>query len=83
MIEAQLVWDRAMAEGLAAARQAHPHALVVGLMGLGHVEGRDGGIRHQLQAMGVGGVVTATPFDDDRACSELTPDLADFAYGVR
>ena len=36
-VQAQLVWDRAFAEGLASASAAHPDALVVGIIGSGHL----------------------------------------------
>jgi hypothetical protein len=41
-VEAQLTWDRAMAEALAEARQNFGNAVVVGILGSGHVAGGRG-----------------------------------------
>ncbi|MBE0488861.1 MAG: ChaN family lipoprotein [Halomonas sp.] len=49
-IDAQLVWDRAMAQGLAEATEEA--ALVVGLMGQGHVS-YGHGVPHQLADLGI------------------------------
>ena len=80
-VEAQLTWDRAMAEAIAAARQAHPEALVVGIMGRGHLE-HGAGVPRQLAALGVRGVQILLPWDEERPCQELTPDLATAVFGV-
>ncbi|AVZ78111.1 hypothetical protein C3497_00505 [Zoogloeaceae bacteirum Par-f-2] len=80
-IEAQLVWDRAMAEAIAAARRAHPEALVVGLIGSGHL--RHGwGVPHQLASLGLPQAAVLLPWDADSACSELVAGLAMAVYGV-
>lgn len=65
---AQGVWDRAMAEGIAAILAEQPAARVIGLMGLGHVEGGDG-VAHQLAALGHRTVFSAIPgiADPDKA----------------
>ena len=80
-IEAQLTWDRAMAEALASAHRTHGDALVVGIMGRGHVE-RGAGVLPQLAALGVRHVVVLLPWDEERPCTELTSDLADAVFGV-
>jgi len=80
-VEAQLVWDRAMAEGLVATARAEPSALVVGIIGGGHVE-RGFGVPHQLHALGVRDVAVLLPWDEPRDCAELVPDLADAVFGV-
>ena len=80
-VEAQLTWDRAMAEALVAAYAGHPDALAVGVMGRGHVEQGEGVVR-QLRALGVRHVVTLLPWDEERPCSELTRDLATAVFGV-
>ena len=81
-VEAQLTWDRAMAEAIAAARRAHPEALVVGIMGRGHLE-RGAGVPRQLAALGVGHVQVLLPWDEERPCEELTPDLATAVFGIQ
>jgi uncharacterized iron-regulated protein len=80
-VEAQLTWDRALAEGLAQAARDHPHALVVGVMGSGHLE-HGHGVPHQLAALGLGDVTVLLPWDTDRDCAALVPDLADAVFGI-
>ncbi len=82
-VEAQLTWDRAIAEALVTASQRDPGALVVGVMGSGHVE-RGHGVPHQLAALGVPArdVVVLLPWDTGRECAERTPDLADAVFGI-
>jgi uncharacterized iron-regulated protein len=79
-VEAQLVWDRAMAEGIA---QAHRRsgALVVGIMGAGHVENGHGVI-HQLAALGVPGALGLLPWEGDRPCEDLRPGFAEAVFGL-
>lgn len=79
--DAQLVWDRAFAEGIAAALERHPDALVVGIIGGGHVQHR-WGVPHQLAALGIDDVAVLLPWDDGADCSKLTADLADAVFGV-
>jgi uncharacterized iron-regulated protein len=80
-VEAQLTWDRALAEGLADAARANPDALVVGIMGSGHLEGGHG-VPHQLAALGVHDVTVLLPWDTTRDCAALAPDLADAVFGI-
>ncbi|HEV7735195.1 MAG TPA: ChaN family lipoprotein [Candidatus Binatia bacterium] len=82
-VEAQLTWDRAIAEALVSASQHDPGALVVGVMGSGHVE-RGNGVPHQLTALGVPArdIVVLLPWDAGRACAERTADLADAVFGI-
>jgi uncharacterized iron-regulated protein len=67
-IEAQLFWDRAMADGIAAERARAPGLTVVAIMGAGHIENGDG-VPHQLAAIGITAVTllpahdACTPFD--------------------
>jgi len=80
-VEAQLVWDRAMAQGIAAELQKDPSALLVAITGSGHL--RQGyGIPHQLRDLDASGVVVALPWDEGGACPDLTPVLADALFGV-
>ena len=80
-VEAQLTWDRALAEGLVAAARAYPDALIVGIMGTGHLE-HGYGVPHQLSALGERNVTVLLPWDVDRDCARLTPDLADAVFGI-
>jgi uncharacterized iron-regulated protein len=80
-VETQLVWDRAMAEGIAAARERQPGVLVVGLMGSGHVV-HGWGVAHQLAALGLPGAVSLLPWDSGSDCARLVAGYADAVFGV-
>jgi len=72
-IDAQLVWDRAMAEAIAA---RHVPQLVA-IMGAGHLQDRNG-VPHQLDALGVHGVVVLLPAHD--VCTPFGPNYADAVF---
>lgn len=80
-VDAQLTWDRAMAEALAQSAEANPEDVVVGIVGRGHVE-RGFGIPHQLANLGVSAVTSLVPVDRDRACAGLESDVADAVFLV-
>ncbi len=80
-VAAQLTWDRAMAQALAEARQQRPDALVVGIVGGGHVEHR-WGIPHQLADLGVPDSAVLLPVEREAACDSLPTDLADAVFVV-
>jgi len=81
LVEAQLVWDRAMAQAIRDALASDAEALVVGLMGEFHV--RHGwGVAHQLRALGVTRIAGLLPWDVDRDCGGLTAGVADAVFGV-
>jgi len=80
-VEAQLTWDRAIAESLMAAARAHPGSLVIGIMGVGHLE-HGYGVPHQLAALGAGRVTVLLPWEPGRDCATLAPDLADAVFGI-
>jgi len=79
--EAQLVWDRAMAQALADAAARKPDALVVGVMGSKHIAHGDG-VPHQLQALGINRIVSLLPWDKDADCREFSADLATAVFGM-
>ena len=80
-VDAQLTWDRAMAEALAAAHRRDPSALVVGIVGRGHLE-YGYGIPHQLADMGIDDVDVLLPIDADDECEPLPIDLASAVFVV-
>jgi uncharacterized iron-regulated protein len=80
-VESQLVWDRAMAQGIADAVRRNPQAIVVGLMGSGHVI-HGWGVPHQLQQMGQNAPLTLLPWDREADCAELADGIADAVFGV-
>ena len=82
-VEAQITWDAAMAQALAAARAAAGAAppLMIGIVGEGHVEHRYG-IPHQLASLGLQDVAVLLPWGPGRDCAELAPGIADAVFGV-
>jgi uncharacterized iron-regulated protein len=76
-IDAQLVWDRAMAEAIATQRARAPSRSVVAIMGAGHLEDRSG-VPHQLESLGIKDVLVFLPVHE--ACPPADPNLADAVY---
>ncbi|MDP1526939.1 MAG: ChaN family lipoprotein [Rhodocyclaceae bacterium] len=69
-VEAQTVWDRAMAEVIARHLKNAPGSLVVGILGAGHV--RNGhGVEHQLKDLGIGAVAGLITWPRDSDCRGL------------
>ncbi|WP_245986526.1 ChaN family lipoprotein [Azospirillum thermophilum] len=79
-VEAQTVWDRAMAERIADTRR-DTGRMVVAILGQGHVEWR-GGVPHQLQALGMADPVVLLPWDGERDCADLDGRIADAVFGL-
>ena len=80
-VEAQLVWDRAMAQALADAVARNPDALIVGVMGSKHIAHGDG-VPHQLENLGIQRVVSLLPWDHEADCDDFTAGLASAVYGL-
>jgi uncharacterized iron-regulated protein len=80
-VAAQLLWDRAFAEAIAEAARAQPDALVIGLIGSGHLRHRYG-VPHQLASLGIDEVTVFLPWTEPGDCADLVPDLADAVFGV-
>ena len=81
-LEAQLTWDRAMAEALALRVRATPGSpLVVGVMGTGHLQFGHG-VPHQLRALGIADPYTMVPFDtaSGPACAQPPAALANAVF---
>jgi uncharacterized iron-regulated protein len=77
-VEAQLTWDRGMAEALAGAKRKFPDAIVAGIVGSGHVE-EGYGIPHQLEDLGVG-YTSLIPVSTDGACKLVGTSFADAVF---
>lgn len=78
-VEAQTFWDRAMAEVIAAHHKKEPDALVVGIMGAGHV--RHGhGVAHQLKALGRANTGLLLTWERTEHCADLGKGFADALY---
>ena len=68
-IQAQLMWDKAFAEGLQTAKN-ETSRLVVGIIGSGHLT-YGFGVKHQLNSIGNYNVITWIPTDTGSTCSSL------------
>lgn len=78
-VEAQTVWDRALAQSIAQYLTRQPEALVVGILGAGHV--RFGhGVTHQLADFNIRRVAGLVTWDYGDACTQITKGLADALY---
>jgi uncharacterized iron-regulated protein len=80
-VEAQLVWDRAMAEALAAARRRPEGPLVVGIVGQGHLM-YGHGVPRQLTDLGVADAAVLLPYEAGADCEPPPVDLAEAVFGV-
>ena len=80
-VAAQLTWDRAMAEGLATAKRAHSEAVIVGVMGSGHLSYFHG-VPHQLDDLGITGSAVLIPEEAGPACKKLAAKYADALFTV-
>jgi len=80
-VDSQLVWDRAMAQGIAAALARKPTPLVVAIMGGAHIVNRYG-VPHQLEALGVSDVAVLVPSDSGSDCEQLVAGYADAVFGL-
>ncbi len=77
-VDAQLTWDRAMAEALAKARQRPGSPLVVGVIGRGHLE-HGYGVPWQLADLGFPDTQVLLPIDAPD-CGDLSPGLAEAVF---
>lgn len=80
-VESMQLWDRAMAEAIAA-RAAQPGTVVVGITGSGHLR-RGFGVPHQLHALGIADPAVLLPWEANDDCDELTAGVADYVFGIR
>ncbi len=77
-VQAQLTWDRAMAEAIAAGSAARPAATVVGIAGRGHIE-HGWGIPRQLEDLGAAKPMLLLAMRTDEACA-APADVADAIF---
>jgi uncharacterized iron-regulated protein len=78
-VDAQLTWDRAMAEALANGKRKFSNATIVGILGSGHVEGGYG-VPHQLKDLGVTAPTSFIPVSIDTACTLVGTSSADAVF---
>jgi len=80
-VEAQLMWDRAMAQVLAEASLRNPDALAIGIMGSRHIAYGEG-VAHQLMSMGVKSIVSLLPWDAGNDCAGFSAGLATAVFSL-
>ena len=80
-VEGMLVWDRAMAQGIAERLRGANPPLLVAIMGSGHLE-FGYGVPRQLRDLGIARVAVALPWDPAASCEDLAPRLADAVFGL-
>jgi uncharacterized iron-regulated protein len=80
-VQGQLLWDRAMAEGIASHIRKKDSRLFVALMGSWHIVDRRG-VPHQLEDLGVYDTVVLVPWDAHFDCAQVNPKFADAIFGV-
>ena len=80
-VDAQLTWDRAMAQAIASALADDKDAMVVGIIGRGHLE-HGWGVPRQLADLGIEQVRVLLPLDADDDCDALAEDLASAVFVV-
>src|SRR5215813_10934805 len=61
-VDGMLLWDRTMAQGIAETSARRPQTIVVGLMGMGHLQNRDG-VPRQLADLGIKQASVLLPWD--------------------
>ncbi len=79
-VEVQLLWDRAMAEGIANILSKEKKTTVVAFMGSGHMM-NGFGAPNQLSAMGIEDIAILIPWDSHLDCNIIKPGFADAVYG--
>ena len=80
-VDAQVLWDRAMAEGIAAHLQRHPQDQVIGILGAGHIQ-NGYGVPHQLTSLGITRHSSLMTWPSDHSCKALTAGLADAVFVI-
>jgi uncharacterized iron-regulated protein len=78
-VAAQQTWDRGMAEALASAKRKYAGAVVVGILGSGHVEGGYG-VPHQLRDLGIADLTALMPESTDTACKVIGTSYSDAIF---
>lgn len=80
-VDAQQLWDRAMAEGIAKAIDGDNPPLVIAIMGSGHIVERFG-VPHQLADLGITDSAVLLPSVPDMPCAEISARSADAVFGL-
>jgi membrane-associated protease RseP (regulator of RpoE activity) len=78
-VEGMLLWDRAMAQGIAERLVGPTPPLAIGILGTGHI--RSGyGVPAQLRDLGISRIAGVLPWDATPPCAAPTPGMADAVF---
>lgn len=80
-VEGQQLWDRAMADRIAAALKGERAPLIVAVMGSGHMM-YGFGVPHQLKDLGVTRFTALVPWDSQISCEDMREGFADAVFGL-
>ncbi len=80
-VQGQLLWDRAMADGLAKVARLANAPLMIGILGSGHIVNRYG-VPDQLKQLKIADVAVLVPWDTHFDCAQLNKDFADAVFGI-
>ncbi|OSM04242.1 ChaN family lipoprotein [Magnetofaba australis] len=78
-MEAQSTWDAVFANGLIGWTEQHPNGAIVGVMGMGHLRGKQG-VTRQLDARGFSDHAIVLPWTV--TAEWINPNDADYAWGT-
>jgi uncharacterized iron-regulated protein len=79
-VAGQLMWDRAMAEGIRSGHERYPGRQVVAIMGRGHTG--PGAVPHQLRALGIAPTAVFLPWDRTPGCVPPESGSVQAVFGV-
>jgi len=80
-VQQQLLWDRAMAEAIASAKQKNPDKQLINIVGSWHII--DGhGIPYQLKSLGIDKTLSLVPWSEHLSCTSVTKQFADAIFGI-
>lgn len=80
-VQGQLLWDRAMAEGIANIVRREDKPFFVAMMGSWHIINHFG-VPHQLADLGINDTVVLVPWDSHLDCKSVSPRFADAIFGT-
>lgn len=80
-VAGQQLWDRAMAQAIVSASKAYPEAMVIGVMGSGHMMNFYG-VPEQLQDLGIKDAAVLIPWDTEFECNLIAKNFSDAVIGL-
>ena len=78
-LQQQLLWDRAMAQGIQQALKTQPGKRMISIIGSWHLIAKEG-VPSQLEALNNPDYFIAIPWDDHLTCDEINTHFSDILY---